>query len=124
MCIRDRDIRDVMAIENTGLYRGHYHVLGGIISPMDGVSPSQLTIDPLVAKIAEKQVQEIIMALPATMEGETTNFYIYKKISAFQLKVSTIARGIAVGDELEYADEVTLGRSIQFRVPYTNHLVK
>jgi recombination protein RecR len=119
-----QDIRDVMAIENTGLYRGHYHVLGGIISPMDGVSPSQLTIDPLVAKIAEKQVQEIIMALPATMEGETTNFYIYKKISAFQLKVSTIARGIAVGDELEYADEVTLGRSIQFRVPYTNHLVK
>jgi len=119
-----QDIRDVMAIENTGLYRGQYHVLGGIISPMDGVSPSQLTIEPLVAKIAEKQVQEIIMALPATMEGETTNFYIYKKIAQFQLKVSTIARGIAVGDELEYADEVTLGRSIQFRVPYTNHLVK
>ena len=119
-----QDIRDVMAIENTGLYRGQYHVLGGIISPMDGVSPSQLTIAPLVTKIAEKQVQEIIMALPATMEGETTNFYIYKKIAQFQLKVSTIARGIAVGDELEYADEVTLGRSIQFRVPYTNHLVK
>ena len=119
-----QDIRDVMAIENTGLYRGQYHVLGGIISPMDGVSPSQLTIEPLVTKIAEKQVQEIIMALPATMEGETTNFYIYKKIAQFQLKVSTIARGIAVGDELEYADEVTLGRSIQFRVPYTNHLVK
>jgi recombination protein RecR len=113
-----------MAIENTGLYRGQYHVLGGIISPMDGVSPSQLTIEPLVTKISEKQVQEIIMALPATMEGETTNFYIYKKIAQFQLKVSTIARGIAVGDELEYADEVTLGRSIQFRVPYTNHLVK
>ncbi len=119
-----QDIRDVMAIENTGLYRGQYHVLGGIISPMDGISPSQLTIEPLVAKISEKQVQEIIMALPATMEGETTNFYIYKKIAGFQLKVSTIARGIAVGDELEYADEVTLGRSIQFRVPYTNHLVK
>ena len=119
-----QDIRDVMAIENTGLYRGQYHVLGGIISPMDGVSPSQLTIEPLVTKISEKQVQEIIMALPATMEGETTNFYIYKKIAQFQLKVSTIARGIAVGDELEYADEVTLGRSIQFRVPYTNHLVK
>jgi recombination protein RecR len=119
-----QDIRDVMAIENTSLYRGQYHVLGGIISPMDGVSPSQLTIEPLVTKISEKQVQEIIMALPATMEGETTNFYIYKKIAQFQLKVSTIARGIAVGDELEYADEVTLGRSIQFRVPYTNHLVK
>lgn len=119
-----QDIRDVMAIENTGLYRGHYHVLGGIISPMEGISPAQLTIEPLLKKIPEKQVQEIIMALPATMEGETTNFFIYKKIAHLQLKVSTIARGIAVGDELEYADEVTLGRSIQFRIPYTNQLVK
>ncbi len=119
-----QDIRDVMAIENTGLYRGHYHVLGGIISPMEGISPAQLTIEPLLKKISEKQVQEIIMALPATMEGETTNFFIYKKIAHYQLKVSTIARGIAVGDELEYADEVTLGRSIQFRIPYTNQLVK
>ncbi len=119
-----QDIRDVMAIENTGLYRGHYHVLGGIISPMDGISPAQLTIEPLLKKISDKIVREIIMALPATMEGETTNFFIYKKIAHHQLKVSTIARGIAVGDELEYADEVTLGRSIQFRIPYTNQLVK
>jgi recombination protein RecR len=119
-----QDIRDVMAIENTGLYRGHYHVLGGIISPMEGISPAQLTIEPLLKKISDKQVQEIIMALPATMEGETTNFFIYKKIAHHHIKVSTIARGIAVGDELEYADEVTLGRSIQFRIPYTNQLVK
>jgi len=119
-----QDIRDVMAIENTGLFKGHYHVLGGIISPMEGVGPSNLTVEQLVIKIKEQSTQEIIMALPATMEGETTNFYIYKKIVGFDIKVSTIARGIAVGDELEYADEVTLGRSIQFRVPYQNQLVK
>jgi recombination protein RecR len=119
-----QDIRDVMAIENTGLFKGQYHVLGGIISPMEGIGPSNLTVEQLVAKIQQNEVQEIIMALPATMEGETTNFYIYKKIAPFNIKVSTIARGIAVGDELEYADEVTLGRSIQFRVPYSNQLVK
>ncbi len=99
-------------------------LLGGIISPMEGIGPSNLTVEQLVAKIQQNEVQEIIMALPATMEGETTNFYIYKKIAPFNIKVSTIARGIAVGDELEYADEVTLGRSIQFRVPYSNQLVK
>lgn len=119
-----QDIRDVMAIENTGLFKGQYHVLGGIISPMEGIGPSNLTVEQLVVKIQLNEVQEIIMALPATMEGETTNFYIYKKIAPFNIKVSTIARGIAVGDELEYADEVTLGRSIQFRVPYSNQLVK
>lgn len=119
-----QDIRDVMAIENTGLYRGHYHILGGVISPMEGIGPGNLTVEQLVKRIETVGVQEIIMALPATMEGETTNFYIYKKIAPFNIKVSTIARGIAIGDELEYADEVTLGRSIQFRIPYSNDLVK
>lgn len=119
-----QDIRDVMAIENTGLFRGQYHILGGVISPMEGIGPANLTVEPLVKKIENLGVQEIIMALPATTEGETTNFYIYKKIAAFNITVSTIARGIAIGDELEYADEVTLGRSIQFRVPYSNQLVK
>ena len=119
-----QDIRDVMAIENTGLFRGHYHILGGIISPMEGIGPANLTVEPLIKKIEATGVQEIIMALPATMEGETTNFYIYKKIAPFNITVSTIARGIAIGDELEYADEVTLGRSIQFRIPYFNQLLK
>ncbi len=119
-----QDIRDVMAIENTGLFRGHYHILGGIISPMEGIGPANLTVEPLIKKIEATGVQEIIMALPATMEGETTNFYIYKKISPFNITVSTIARGIAIGDELEYADEVTLGRSIQFRIPYSNQILK
>ena len=119
-----QDVRDVMAIENTGLFRGHYHILGGIISPMEGIGPANLTVEPLVKKIETTGVQEIIMALPATMEGETTNFYIYKKIAPFNITVSTIARGIAIGDELEYADEVTLGRSIQFRIPYSNQILK
>lgn len=119
-----QDIRDVMAIENTGLFRGHYHILGGIISPMEGIGPANLTVEPLVKKIETTGIQEIIMALPATMEGETTNFYIYKKIAPFNITVSTIARGIAIGDELEYADEVTLGRSIQFRIPYSNQILK
>jgi recombination protein RecR len=119
-----QDIRDVMAIENTGLFRGQYHILGGVISPMEGIGPANLTVEQLVKRIESNGVQEIIMALPATTEGETTNFYIYKKIVSFNITVSTIARGIAIGDELEYADEVTLGRSIQFRVPYSNQLVK
>jgi recombination protein RecR len=117
-----QDIRDVMAIENTGLFRGHYHVLGGIISPMDGIGPANLNIDSLVNKVATGTVKEVIMALSSTMEGETTNFYVFKRISSFEISVSTIARGIPIGDELEYADEVTLGRSIQQRVPYTNQL--
>lgn len=112
------DIRDVMAIENTGQFRGIYHVLGGKISPIDGVGPSQLNINTLVEKIKLGDVNEIIFALSSTMEGDTTNFYIYKQIQGFEVITSTIARGIAVGDELEYADEVTLGRSILQRVPF------
>lgn len=112
------DIRDVMAIENTGQYKGIYHVLGGKISPIDGVCPSQLNINSLIEKVNSGQVKELIFALSSTMEGDTTNFYIYKQINATDLILSTIARGIAVGDELEYADEVTLGRSILQRVPF------
>ena len=112
------DVRDVMAIENTGQFRGIYHVLGGKISPMDGIGPSQLKITTLVEKISKGLVQEIIFALSSTMEGDTTNFYIYKQIMDYPVELSTIARGISVGDELEYADEVTLGRSILQRVPF------
>jgi recombination protein RecR len=116
------DIRDVMAIENTGQFRGIYHVLGGKISPIDGVGPSQLNIVSLVEKVKSGQVSEIIFALSSTMEGDTTNFYIYRQIADADIIVSTIARGIAVGDELEYADEVTLGRSILQRVPFEKSL--
>lgn len=112
------DIRDVMAIENTGQFRGVYHVLGGKISPIDGVGPSQLHISPLIEKVKQGGVSEIIFALSSTMEGDTTNFYIYKQIMDYPVELSTIARGISVGDELEYADEVTLGRSILQRVPF------
>lgn len=112
------DIRDVMAIENTGQFRGIYHVLGGKISPIDGVGPSQLKITTLVEKVNSGKVNEVIFALSSTMEGDTTNFYIYKQIVNSDIVISTIARGIAVGDELEYADEVTLGRSILQRVPF------
>lgn len=121
LCVVE-DIRDVMAIENTGQFQGLYHVLGGLISPMDGVSPSDLTIDKLTARIQEEEVEEIILALAATVEGDTTNFYIYKQIKPFTLKVSTIARGIAIGDEIEFADEITLGRSIIGRLPYETGL--
>lgn len=116
------DIRDVMAIENTSQYRGLYHVLGGKISPMDGIGPSQLTIRSLVEKVKEGEVEEIIFALSSTLEGDTTNFYIFKQLEGTKVKTSTIARGISVGDELEYADEVTLGRSITNRVPFENSL--
>jgi recombination protein RecR len=114
------DVRDVMAIENTGQFKGIYHVLGGKISPIDGVGPSQLTISSLVEKVRSGDVSEIIFALSSTMEGDTTNFYIYKQIKDFDVKTSAIARGISVGDELEYADEVTLGRSIVNRIPFEN----
>jgi recombination protein RecR len=118
------DIRDVMAIENTEQYKGIYHVLGGKISPMDGVGPNQLNIESLITKIKTGEVKEIIFALSSTMEGDTTNFYIYKQIKSSEnhLKTSTIARGISIGDELEYADEITLGRSILQRVPFENSL--
>mgnify|MGYP000577760991 FL=1 len=112
------DVRDVMAIENTGQYRGIYHVLGGKISPMDGIGPSQLKINSLIEKVNSGKVEELIFALSSTMEGDTTNFYIYKQIKDSNIVTSTIARGIAVGDELEYADEVTLGRSILQRIPF------
>ena len=121
ICIVE-DIRDVMAIENTNQFRGIYHVLGGKISPIDGVGPSQLNITTLVEKVKFGNIEEIIFALSSTMEGDTTNFYIFKQIKDFNIKASTIARGIAVGDELEYADEVTLGRSIVQRVPFENTL--
>ena len=117
VCIVE-DIRDVMAIENTGQFRGIYHVLGGKISPIDGVGPSQLNITSVVEKVKSGVVNEIIFALSSTMEGDTTNFYIYKQINDCEIIISTIARGISVGDELEYADEVTLGRSILHRVPF------
>jgi len=116
------DIRDVMAIENTGQYQGVYHVLGGKISPMDGVGPSDLNIVSLVEKVKLGEIKEIIFALSSTMEGDTTNFYIFKQLEGYSIETSTIARGIAVGDELEYADEVTLGRSILNRIPFENSL--
>ncbi|MET7030670.1 recombination mediator RecR [Sediminicola luteus] len=116
------DIRDVMAIENTGQYKGLYHVLGGKISPMEGIGPQNLTISSLLTKVKEGIIKELIFALSSTMEGDTTNFYIYKQLEGTEVKTSTIARGIAVGDELEYADEVTLGRSIINRIPFENSL--
>ncbi|MEJ1223946.1 recombination mediator RecR [Sediminicola sp. 1XM1-17] len=116
------DIRDVMAIENTGQYKGLYHVLGGKISPMEGIGPQNLTIPSLLNKVKEGIVKELIFALSSTMEGDTTNFYIYKQLEGSGVKTSTIARGISVGDELEYADEITLGRSIVNRIPFENSL--
>jgi len=116
------DIRDVIAIENTAQFNGLYHVLGGKISPIEGVAPADLMIDSLIEKAASGTVKELIFALSPTIEGDTTNFYIYRKIKEFAIKTSTIARGVAVGDELEYADEVTLGRSILHRIPFENSL--
>lgn len=121
ICIVE-DVRDVMAIENTNQFKGVYHVLGGKISPIDGIGPSHLNISSLIEKVKREGVDEIIFALSSTMEGDTTNFYIYKQLTGLNIKTSTIARGIAVGDELEYADEVTLGRSIVNRVPFENSL--
>ena len=112
------DVRDVMAIENTSQYRGVYHVLGGIISPMEGLGPEDLTITQLISRIKEEPVDEIIMALPTTIEGDTTNYYIHKQIKNTKVKMSTLARGVSIGNDLEYADEVTLGRSIVNRQPY------
>jgi recombination protein RecR len=117
-----QDIRDVMAIEATGQYSGRYHVLGGIISPMDGVSPADLQIESLLSRIPSSEIAEVILALNATMEGETTSFYLFRKIEPLGVRVSSIARGVAVGGELEYTDEVTLGRSILLRTPYESVL--
>ena len=113
------NIQDVMAVENTMQYKGVYHVLGGVISPMDGISPGNLNIESLVSRVAGGDVKEVILALSSTMEGDTTNFYIYRKLSEYDVKLSVIARGISIGDELEYADEVTLGSSIVHRRPFT-----
>ena len=116
------NIRDVMSIENTQQFKGLYHVLGGIISPMDGVGPGDIEINSLIERVEKEAISEVILALGATMEGDTTNFYIYRKLSPFDVRITTIARGVAVGDELEYADEVTLGRSILNRIDFSNAL--
>ncbi|MEZ4803789.1 MAG: recombination mediator RecR [Gelidibacter sp.] len=116
------DIRDVMAIENTSSFRGLYHVLGGKISPMDGIGPNNLNIDSLVEKVKQGKIKELIFALSSTMEGDTTNFYIFKQIQDSNIITSTIARGISVGNELEYTDEITLGRSIMNRIPFESSL--
>ena len=116
------DIRDVMAIEKTSSFNGIYHVLGGKISPLDGIGPDELNIDSLVEKVQTNQIKEVIFALSTTMEGDTTNFYIFRKISKYNVLTSTIARGISIGDDLEYTDEVTLGRSITDRIPFENSL--
>lgn len=118
------NIRDVLSIENTHQYNGLYHILGGIISPMDGIGPSDLTIDSLVQRAEKEETIEIILALSTTMEGDTTNFYIYRKLRGIDIKVTTLARGVSIGDELEYTDEITLGRSLTNRVPYESSLGK
>ena len=112
------NVKEVMAIENTGQFKGVYHVLGGIISPMEGIGPNDLQIESLVARVAEGEVNEVILALSTTMEGDTTNFFLYRKLKPLGVKVSVIARGVAIGDEIEYADEVTLGRSILDRTTF------
>ena len=116
------NIRDVMSIENTQQYRGVYHVLGGIISPMDGIGPADLEIDSLLKRVEKGEVDEVIFALSTTMEGDSTNFYIFKKINGDKVKITTLARGVSIGDEIEYTDEVTLGRSIVNRMLFENFL--
>lgn len=112
------NIQDVMAIENTRQYKGLYHVLGGIISPIDGIGPADLKIDSLEEKVKAGGINEIILALSTTMEGDTTNYYLYRRLSRYEIKITTLARGVAIGDELEYTDEITLGRAINNRNPY------
>jgi recombination protein RecR len=116
------NIREVMAIENTGQFRGVYHVLGGIISPIDGIGPADLQIDSLVNRVAEGNIKEVVLALSTTMEGDTTNFFIHRKLMPYEIKVSVIARGVSIGDEIEYADEVTLGRSILNRTDFNDSI--
>ena len=116
------DIRDVMAIESTGQFNGIYHVLGGKISPIEGVGPNQLNIPSLIEKVNSNDISELIFALSATMEGDTTNFYIYKQLEKSKINITTIARGVSVGNELEFTDEVTLGRSIIKRIPFENSI--
>lgn len=116
------NIKEVMAIENTGQFRGVYHVLGGIISPMDGIGPGDLQIDSLVKRVADGGVNEVVLALSTTMEGDTTNFFIHRKLASYDIKVSVIARGVSIGDEIEYADEITLGRSIVNRTSFNDSI--
>lgn len=116
------NIKEVMAIENTGQFKGVYHVLGGIISPMDGIGPNDLEIDSLVERVASGGIKEVILALSTTMEGDTTNFFIYRKLSPYSIQISVIARGVSIGDEIEYADEVTLGRSILNRTSFNDSI--
>lgn len=118
------NIRDVMSVENTQQFNGLYHVLGGIISPMDGIGPAELEIESLVNRVEKSDIFEVILALSTTMEGDTTNFYIYRKLKGREVKISTLARGVSVGDELEYTDEITLGRSLTNRVPYESSMGK
>lgn len=114
------NVREVMAVESTGQFRGLYHVLGGVISPMDGIGPADLEIDSLAARVAAGGIKEIILALSATMEGDTTNFYIFRKLAPYDVRITMIARGVSVGDELEYTDEITLGRSILNRTLFSD----
>jgi len=118
------DIRVMMAIENTMQFKGVYHVLGGLISPMDGVGPNDLRIEQLISKVENGKVNEVIFALSTTMEGDTTNYYLFRRLKDSAIKISSIARGIAIGDELEYTDELTLGTALSSRMPYENSLVK
>ncbi len=117
LCVVE-NIKDIVAIENTQQFNGKYHILGGILSPMEGIGPSDLNIESLESRISNENIKEIILALSPTMEGDTTNFFLYKRLSKFDIKLSIIARGIAFGDELEYTDEITLGRSIINRKPF------
>ena len=112
------NVKEVMVVENTRQFHGLYHVLGGIISPMDGIGPGDLEIESLVQRVSEGEIKEVILALSATMEGDTTNFYIFRKLAPYDVKITIIARGVSIGDELEYADEITLGRSIMNRIPF------
>jgi recombination protein RecR len=116
------NVRDVMSVENTQQYNGMYHVLGGIISPMEGIGPSDIAIESLIKRVSDNEATEIILALSATMEGDTTNFYLYRKLKNFPVRISIIARGVSFGDELEYTDEITLGRSIMNRTPFESPL--
>lgn len=118
------NIRDVMSVENTQQFNGLFHVLGGIISPMDGIGPGDLEIDSLITRVESGDITEVILALSTTMEGDTTNFYIFRKLKGLDVKISTLARGVSIGDELEYTDEITLGRSLLNRVPYENSVGK
>ena len=123
VCIVE-DIRVMLAIENTMQYKGVYHVLGGLISPINGIGPNELNIEELILRIQNKEIKEIIFALSTTMEGDTTNYYLFKRLKEFNIKISSIARGISIGDELEYTDQITLATAISSRMPYENSLTK